>query len=57
MSRDDEVPFFMEGGRNAYKVLLRKHVGNRSRGRLKLRRDDGIKLALNKMGGEWINLG
>jgi hypothetical protein len=41
----------MEGGRNAYRVLLRKHVGNRSHGRIKRRRDDGIKLALKKQDG------
>jgi hypothetical protein len=51
VSRDDEVPFFMEGGRNVYRVLLRKHVRNRSHGRLKRRRDDGIKLALRKEDG------
>jgi hypothetical protein len=38
----------MEAGRNAYRILVRKHVGNRSLGGLKRRLDDGIKLAARK---------
>ena len=49
----------MEQFRNAYRVLVGKHEGNRLLGRPRRRWEDNIKMDLREVGcdpGEWIAL-